>query len=364
MAGSLSGVVMEVEGNTLGPSESNSQASGTNPHAKQDKDTPKKKTANTFSPSWDPNVPFALEFHRKMQSLFIYQALIVFCLFFHSVLLICLSGWQSKNLFYVGHWTHLSHPAIELLHAVNNLVLFGVLMYVSTRKWGDLFNTTNDHQWPSHLRTRIRRFDYWLSLLCFFDGSLLFYTDGIFLLFTGVVFILRFSQIYLVGALKILVSHHVSTKVVEQLLDRRYKETPKTLVSLFNLRKMAVRASVLWSFGLTLYNMLSNTYWLVGGHESGFASLAAQEGLLEQMQNIYVANALNVTAPFTHWEEGPTPAPKIKVFHWHQGFIPDPAWWSLESDHRRLECLPVSHLLPEPVSVLNSLGCIVVWETA
>lgn len=301
---------------------------------------------------------FFFDLERKVHTLFILQALILTALCFHSILLLCVSGWNFRSDVFMGHWTHSSHPYLEITHTAVNVVVFALLVRVMQKQ-----NVVpNNHEWLSAAQRNLNRFNFAYSFLCFFDGTLLFFTDNIFLLLSALVFVLRYWQLHLVGDMSLSIAHLSTSVLVETLLAHKHRgqgSTPKTLVKLFDLRKASIRASVLWSCLLTLYNITSNLNWLAVGSRSPFTSGVLNETLLPRTEALFEEVQLHDSVLEEQGGVGwlpPSCPQSVHPFLWHQTHVPQVISWAGHDEPDARVCAEVPVVLPEPVSVEHSLS--------
>ena len=324
------------------------------------KNVPKEEVTNR--PELEPQQPlnFFVEVEQKVQTLFILQALILTSLSFHSILLLCVSGWTFRADVFVGHWTHSSHPYLEIAHTLANVIVFAIFARVLVIQNKLAFR--QNYQWLRTAQNNLNRFNFAYSFLCFFDGTLLFFTDNIFLLIAVIVFVLRYWQLHLVGDMSLAIAHLSTTVLVEELLQHKHKEQgqiPQTLVKLFDLRKASIRASVLWSCLLTLYNITSNLNWLAFGSTSPFTSGVLNQTLLPRSEALFTEYNLQDSVLEDPGGAGwlpPAYPQTVDPFLWHQTRVPEVLVWAGENEPDARMCTEIPVVLPEPVSIEQSMS--------
>ena len=307
-----------------------------------------------------PSLNFFFDIERKVQTLFILQALILTALCFHSILLLCVSGWTFRSDVFVGHWTHSSHPYLEITHTVANTIVFAI--FARTVVLQSKIKYRKNYHWLAKMQTNLNRFNFMYSFLCFFDGTLLFFTDTIFLFLAVVVFMLRYWQLHLVGDMSLAIAHLSTSVLVEDLLHHKQTKQgkiPQTLVKLFDLRKASIRASVLWSCLLTLYNITSNLSWLAFGSRTPFTSDLLNQTLLPRTEALFQEFELHNSVLEDQEGVGWLPAAypqTVDPFLWHQTHVPEVLVWAGEDEPDPRMCTEIPVVLPEPVSIEHSLS--------
>lgn len=294
--------------------------------------------------------PFLFEISRNLQSLFIIQALIFILLCFHSLTLLCLAGWNFHSDIFLGHWTHISHPFIEMIHTISNLIVFILFYWLLIQ---DEFLISSKHsEWLIIIQKKLHRFELCFSFLCIFDGTLLFYTDTIFLVVAAAVFILRYWQLHIVDNLSLSLSHSASSVLVEELFQHKKNDIPRILLKLFDLRKASIRISVFWSTTISLYNIAANLHWLASGSTTSISTTSIQQSLINHTDSLIAVSGFdNIYESVYNFSGNDF---KIQTFLWHQEYVPDKSWWPDENVDE-YSCLELPLVLPEPVSVENSI---------